>query len=504
MRQVLTPGQTRAVAFAAVMLVGLALRVATAIHFSNINHSDEIFQYLEPAHRLVFGYGLIDPIFQHDRSWVMPGLLAAIIKAASVWSDDPAVYIGAVGIVMSLLSLTLVAIAFLWGLRLYGTMGAIVTGSVAATWIELVYFAPHPLTDTLAADAMVAAVYVVYPETDLRPRRAFAACGLLLGVAFAIRWQLAPIYLLITLWVCRGFIKNRWLPFAIGVGVPVLALGVLDAVTRDYPFQSVLAPFLLHYVAGEPWYYYLGVLTLNWSGAIVLVLGLACLGARRLPLLAVVVVATLLVHSLHVTRVYRYIYPALPFLFVLVGIGASDMVDRLSSGHPARRRALAAVAVGSAVLTSAALAVGENFRVYLNKDGALTMAFATVGKEADLCGLAVTGIDWWRLPGYTYLHRDIPIYLLPAAEIGRPSQSFNYLVSFSGLDRDPPKAAAVPGFSRQRCFTNAGFHADTAGKVCIYHRSGNCVPSAESAVKNRLVDEFSRIRGKGQARARPG
>jgi phosphatidylinositol glycan class B len=467
----------------AILLVALGLRVACALLFKNINHSDEIFQYLEPAHRAVFGYGLVAPEFQSGaRSWLVPGLNAGIMWLASRWSDNPAVYLDAIGVVMSALSLVVVVVAFYWGRRLYGMLGAATTGGLAATWIELVYFAPKPLTDVLAGDALVVAIFLVYPEIERRSRNAFFLCGLCLGVALAIRWQLAPIYVLTALYLCRGWIKQRWLPLIIGGTGPVLAAGLLDALTWKYPFQSVVLPLLTGYSAGqsEPWYYYIGVLTLDWSGALVPLIALACLGARRMPFLGVLAVSIIVLYSMLGLKVYRYIYPALPFIVILAGLGTSETVVRLRSWYPRREPALVIVAVGGWMLTSASLAVSDHFRILLTKDGAIVDAFDRIGKEADLCGLAVVRMEWWYVPGYVHLHRNVPLYSIPSEEIARQSESFNYLIGA------PQRVGNPSPFSRESCAPNAAFSKSTAGEICIYHRPGGCVPSTQQTLQSQM------------------
>ena len=43
----------------AVAAIALALRVAAALWSEHLSHPDEVFQYFEQAHRLVYGYGFL-------------------------------------------------------------------------------------------------------------------------------------------------------------------------------------------------------------------------------------------------------------------------------------------------------------------------------------------------------------------------------------------------------------------------------------------------------------
>src|SRR5262250_3404042 len=66
---------------AASLCAGFAFRAWLSFHDDGIYWPDEIYQSLEPAHRLVFGYGLIPWEFvQGARSWALPGLVAGLLK----------------------------------------------------------------------------------------------------------------------------------------------------------------------------------------------------------------------------------------------------------------------------------------------------------------------------------------------------------------------------------------------------------------------------------------
>ena len=70
-----------ALALFAIAAVAIALRLIPIVVVPSVNWPDEIFQVLEPAHRLAYGYGLVAWEFQLGvRSWLMPGLVAAMIE----------------------------------------------------------------------------------------------------------------------------------------------------------------------------------------------------------------------------------------------------------------------------------------------------------------------------------------------------------------------------------------------------------------------------------------
>src|SRR5205823_6543356 len=79
----------------AALAVGGLLRLWLALTEIGVFHSDEIFQSLEPAHWLIFGYGLLPWEFvQGARSWAFPGFCAALLELASlIGLGQPAAYL---------------------------------------------------------------------------------------------------------------------------------------------------------------------------------------------------------------------------------------------------------------------------------------------------------------------------------------------------------------------------------------------------------------------------
>jgi GPI mannosyltransferase 3 len=71
------------------MIIGFLLRIFI-IFVSEANFdSDEIFQYLEQAHRLTFGYGIIPWEYAHGiRNWFLPCLIALVLSACRLFGLD--------------------------------------------------------------------------------------------------------------------------------------------------------------------------------------------------------------------------------------------------------------------------------------------------------------------------------------------------------------------------------------------------------------------------------
>src|ERR1051325_3783137 len=109
------------------VMVAVGLRLVPIIVEPSLNWGDEIFQTLEPAHRLVYGYGLVTWEFQLGmRSWLLPGFVAGIIGAARGLTAGGGGWLCGVAVALAILASAPVVCCFLWGQRWYGLGGAIV------------------------------------------------------------------------------------------------------------------------------------------------------------------------------------------------------------------------------------------------------------------------------------------------------------------------------------------------------------------------------------------
>jgi GPI mannosyltransferase 3 len=89
--------QLAALALFTIAAIAIALRLIPIAFVPSVNWPDEIFQVLEPAHRLAYGYGLVAWEFQLGvRSWLMPGLVAGIMELSRILGAGPDYYLPAV------------------------------------------------------------------------------------------------------------------------------------------------------------------------------------------------------------------------------------------------------------------------------------------------------------------------------------------------------------------------------------------------------------------------
>jgi hypothetical protein len=458
---------------AAILIAALAIRIAVALAMPNELWPDEIFQSLEQAHRVVFGHGVIPWEFRDaTRSWLLPGVLAGVMAGAATLGLS---YLTACAAVLSAISLAPVWSAF----RSAATArGAVVAAGTVALWYELVYFAPKALAEVVAGNVLAAGVALAGVR-EPRARESVATAALL-ALAMMLRIQLAPaacMCLTVALWRARV----RWQPVVAAAAV-VLAVGLLDAVTWSYPFQSfvenVRANVLRSASYGTaPWYAYVAAYAHLWGPAGLVVVGLAAAGARRAPLAGVAVLVIIATHIAIPHKEYRFLYPALVLVLVLAGVGLADLVDRVRDARHANLAAAGALAFVLALSLSLANRFddpladfglgpkGHPISLWTSHRGLLA-ATRAVGEDPDVCGVALAGLHWSQTGGYTYLHRDVP--LLDAMDPARlpPLAPFaNALIARSDL---PPQ---IGPYVRTQCWPLA----------CVYRRAGGCAPLTAAA-----------------------
>jgi GPI mannosyltransferase 3 len=287
-----------------IVLLSVGLRLIPVLVLPSLNWDDEIFQATEPAHRLVFGYGIVVWEFQLGmRSWILTGTIAGLMHLSRLIGDGPAYYLPLIATALTLLASAPVLCCFLWARRWYGPVPALVGGIVVAVAPELVYFGGRALTEVVAAHVLIIGCWLLDPGYATASRRRLFAAGLLFGLVCLLRIQLAPAVAIIMLWPLRREWRMKLPAVLAGALVAITAGAILDWGTLGYPLASLGRSLLYNLVYGVgsefgtwPWAYYLLIETIIWPPALVLALA-AVFGARRLPAMLIAAVVIVAIHS---------------------------------------------------------------------------------------------------------------------------------------------------------------------------------------------------------------
>jgi phosphatidylinositol glycan class B len=463
-------------------VLALMVRVVAGIGWPNIPYPDEIYQYVEPAHRLVYGTGLVPWEFHIGaRSWMIPGVLSAIIWIAGLFSTAPSLYFGATTLFMAAITLPGIVAAFALGRRECGILGALIAAGLNACWFESVYLSVHPLADTFSAALLLPGAYfcVADERMETSARRFFWA-GLLLTAAVAVRVQLGPAVLLLMLLTVLRQRFTAWLAMFAGAIIPIVLAGATDWIAYSSPFHSYVAYIRANALEDKssdfgvlPWYAYIGYHVVDTLGLTILLGLAAAIGSVRLPKLAVTALALLLTFSAVAHKEVRFIYPAIPIYLTLAGVGTADLLRWLASRRGLqldRRRAVrlgTGVVLGWSALSLLVGAFGPFGHRWEYRSSAIHAA-RVVNRDPAACGVSVfPGELWYETGGYSYLRPHI--FLADGGSPSGPAEPGRGVDYIMVIDGTP---FASTDFTKVQCWD------ERIRDVCLWHRAGPCDASA--------------------------
>ncbi len=472
-------------ALAILLTLAVAARLAVFYLAPNVHWPDEIYQALEPAHRLVFGSGAIAwEWVVGARSWLLPGFYAALMEIGRVFRPSPAAIDAPIAVVMAIAGIAPVMCAYRWGRTLFDPTGALVAAALPALWVDLIYMSGHTLAEVLAGDLLPVALYLGLPARDaLVSRRRLWAAGAVIGLVVDLRFHLAPALFIAAMSIggWHGSYR-RWLALVAGACAPILALGLLDWATLGHPFQSIALNLWFNlaesgdYAGRSPWATLIVLPFALWNLGAVAMLLAAIAGARRFPAPAFVAVAIFATYSFVAHKEYRFIYPALPLIAILAGFGTADLLRVLRQTWP-RSFGRAAIPAALAILfwlgTSAAIAQSPVYRNAWTRERAQLLAFDYVSRQPDLCGLGLYGMWWIVTPGASALPPGVGFYQSTRDGLAHDGAAFNYLVAWGRT------AVPDPRYRRAACFDgDAGADGAWQLRVCVWRRDGGCAANA--------------------------
>ena len=465
------------IALASLLVLAAALRIWVANFQPNIIWADEFYQVLEPAHRLVYGNGLIAWEYVLGvRSWIFPGAIAGVLWVGRLFGSDPTFKLLSVQAFMVLASLVPVGVGYRWGERLDGLRGGLVVGGFLAVWVDLLYIAPHPLSDVIVSDVLMAALYSALPLTTQPGPRRLMLAGALFGLTFVLRMQLGPALLVAAIFAC-GRDRSAWRALVGGGAIVVLASGMLDWVTLGTPFQSIWLNLWLNIAKGissdygtAPAGYFIVGPKIFWGLPVaILVFAQAVIGGRRFPALFAVALTIFLTQSAIAHKEWRFIFPALPLLVTLCGIAViREMKDLVGQrGSPSRLNMFAAVALLIWISASIAAAMMPSYRKHWTLRSEVVKAFALASHQPGLCALKLVDVSWIDTPGSAALPTGVPIYADPYSNTSRDFSGYNVAIGTQNVN--------LPGYRRLECFRGS---ADLKGNLqktaCVWVRGGGC------------------------------
>jgi len=481
------------------LALALLLRLAS-VQLYSFHHPDEIYQYLEQAHRIATGYGVVPWEYRANvRNWLIPLLLSWPIWLSDQLGLSEPAYIPLIRGLLATASLSVVASFYHIGRRISGTH-AIVAGFVGAVWFEFVYFASHPLSESLSLALFAPAAALLF-RSEKKPAKSLIMAGLLLGFAVLMRYQIVAAAGVLALVTCGLRLRVAWTPLIVG-GVMALGVGALvDLATGIVPYTWVVNNFRINITEGRAAFYgvegpayYPKTIFYIWQTSTLPILLLASFGVRRYPALLLAAGAHLFAHLLIGHKEYRFILMTTALVILLASLGSADLLRWAQQQMKTQsKRVLFATVLGLWLATSLALAVGDRFRFQWTAGNPALRMTQAAGEVPRLCGLATLDVFFAEFGGYSYLHRQVPIYPLETRSGGlevlrRSTTPFNAILARS---RAGPKLPA--SFKPYRCQRQIGALPPYDGRrpedvtACVYVRPGPCAPAQDVAPINKWL-----------------
>ncbi|MGI9338566.1 MAG: hypothetical protein ACR2P4_08670, partial [Gammaproteobacteria bacterium] len=307
-------------------------RLLAAISGDWTIRTDELFQYLEQAHRLVFGYGQIPWEYRFgERTWILPALSAVPLYLAKVigW-DTPDLYAPLVRSFHALLSMTIPAGMYFFTRRIHSESAARAALVFGCFWHELVVASPHPIAENAAMAVMFAALLITKPQAGMLPR---AIVGFLLAMVVVFRLQYAPavgIIGLLLLW--RPPLRANVAMIFAGLAAVFFA-GVVDYFAWGEMWHTYINYFKLQFsgytqfTSNPPPTIHLQRLFITSGGLFYVIILASMFYIRRLWLPAALFLAVQIPHNIFVGE-YTNILLGVPFILMLAGCLAAEWLDR--------------------------------------------------------------------------------------------------------------------------------------------------------------------------------
>jgi len=466
---------------AVVFALAFLLRFLPVLFWPTMSQPDEIFQSVEQGHRLVFGYGLVPWEFEHGaRSWLLGYVCAGLIRLSLLFGDNPANYLRVIGAAFSLLSASGSVCAFLWAKRLFGTALGLVAAMVPLCWVDGIFYGARALSDTVAPGLLVIGLYLAFPGQPVHGRVRLALAGALLAASVIFRLTLAPCVALACFWGDRQTWKHRVSWLTLGALLCVALDGWFDAMTWGLPFEPLWRNFTFNILkqgadafGTGPWWWYLYDYAGAWGGTLPIFFGLAIIGARWLPLPFLMGLTLCIVHSFLAHKETRFLFPAINLFAICAGVGMVQLGlwinDALEKTRRRPRRLVFGGLCAAWLILSGINVFGLDYREYWDEDQHDALQISDLLYHGPpRCGLGLYNMDGFRIGGYSYFHRRLPIYPVSSAssavQLRDAAGNFDAVVIDLQYWQQPARQLLSLGYQKDNC----------VGKLCILRRAGDC------------------------------
>lgn len=405
------------------LFVGFVLRAAVALAGDFSLHPDEIMQYLEPAHGLVFGNNIAYWEYYYGaRSWLIPTLVALPLwLAAAFGADSPSVYVPLVKLFLAALSLLIPYGMYHTARHTLSETTARIALLIGVFWYEFIGFAHKAMSEFVATSLLcLLLAWVTHPRAATSARRCLLIVALA-ALVFAFRFQYATLLAFLAVaYLLRAY--PHWKSILAAGAAALFAIGLFDYATWGQWFHSYWTNLQVNLVLGglrqdeSPWHIFFLWLFIASGGAFAIAAA-ACKNHKRRRFFIGLLLFLIIPHILQAHREYRFIFAALPLYLILV----ADFIATVKLPQGWQK-----MAIGGYLALVSALGIFNAipfqhvaYRGFSQETGIVNFLgphdpifgiYKTLAADAEVQGVWDATRVYFNGGGYYYLHRPIPLY----------------------------------------------------------------------------------------------
>lgn len=340
-----------------ILISGIFLRLFAAIAHIDLIFPDEHFQTLEPASRIVFGYGWKSWEWYYGiRSWFVPGLYMPVLFLLKMFGITS----GSVPIIACQLLNALVSGLMLWQFerllsdQKFHPLSQFVSLLALAISPAMIVWGVSTFSDTWAMCSLWIFLPYVLRSLQTNDARRWFYSGALLGVTFVIRLQMITWFagLVLALIIFAPKEHRRFIGVMIlGYFVPIFFQGILDYITWGHFLYSSYKSVQMNIFEGvanlngvSPWSFYILGLLKNLGPFLYILFLLSailsCLKKKMDFKTKILLISSGVYFAAHLAighKEFRFILPIVPVIFYILGYGINDLVIKFSHYFPGRK-----------------------------------------------------------------------------------------------------------------------------------------------------------------------
>ena len=359
------------------LAIGFALRLLAAFSADWMYRGDQIMQYLEQAHRLVFGAGFMPwEARLGARNLLIAAPAAGVMALCKALDGGPGCYIPAIELFYAAFSLAIPASLYFIARRMHGETAGRAALVLGCLWYEFVVFAPHLLPAQTGAIPILVGLACVPPREALsadspalaKPGVRLLLAGFFIGLGGLLRLPYIPVAGALGLLILARS-PLRFAPHVLGGAVGALAVaGAADWAVwgaflhSSFAFLEAAALTngfndLFSFAEGTEWHAPVRKLAVCSAGLWPLLFILAAAEWRRYWLTLSMLALLLAVHAVTLTTSYSHVFLALPLFALIFGGVAARPPEFLRGFLRAGGKKAAAAALALLSLAGAAHAL---------------------------------------------------------------------------------------------------------------------------------------------------